>query len=163
MRSGASVEHRSLRPRAPTDRRDGDVLDSRIDDSQIFERETIRFTTREVRRGSTLTLTYDHPADAGSLWVPVFGLDPTGTFPVKPSPWSPLVYTSLPLAPDPLFLASLTTPIVRNLDGNGHTSISIPVPNDPLLDFLELHAASLTFSAAGIGTISNRTTVRIVP
>jgi hypothetical protein len=139
------------------------TFSSRIDDSQIFERETIRFATREVRRGSTLTLTYDHPADAGSLWVPVFGLDPTGTFPVKPSPWSPLVYTSLPLAPDPLFLASLTTPIVRNLDGNGQTSISIPVPNDPLLDFLELHAASLTFSATGIDTISNRTTVRIVP
>jgi hypothetical protein len=41
--------------------------------------------------------------------------------------------------------------------------VSFAIPNDPVLDWQQIHAASITFGPTGIQTISDRATVRIVP
>jgi hypothetical protein len=83
--------------------------------------------------------------------------------PIKPSGYSPLVQTRIPIDPDPLFFASLALGPTAVLNAQGQGSVSFAIPNDPVLDWQQIHAASITFGPTGIQTISDRATVRIVP
>jgi hypothetical protein len=133
------------------------------DYNQILARRQLLFSGREVRRGETATLSYSEPRDANNLWLVLISASAREGLPIKPSGYSPLVQTRIPIDPDPLFFASLALGPTAVLDAQGQGSVSFAIPNDPVLDWQQIHAASITFGPTGIQTISDRATVRIVP
>ncbi|MEZ5988709.1 MAG: hypothetical protein R3F30_06225 [Planctomycetota bacterium] len=68
----------------------------------------------------------------------------------------------LPLAPDAVFLWSLSGPIVTVLDAQGRGSIPFLIPKDPGLTGLDLWAAGFTLTPSfGIGAITNAAPLQI--
>ena len=65
------------------------------------------------------------------------------------SPAIPLGPFLFPLVPDALLFASFAAGIGGTLDATGHGSVTVPIPNNPMLHGLWLNASGVVYDPTG--------------
>jgi hypothetical protein len=122
-------------------------------DAWYLERRTLE-APPYVRPGEALTFDFDLPEAAHDFAVLAFA---RSTYPGIPLIEEPgLGWKRLPLAFDDLLQASLSAPIVLQLNGLGRRQYAFQVPDVPAFVGLRFFAAGVTLRASGgFGSITN--------
>jgi len=118
-------------------------------------------TRRYVASGGSFSLVADFPAEPFDLLWIAMSLSTRPAIPVRPV--LGVGTELLPLAPDTLFWATASVPLLRMLDGKGRANMPLSLPGGVNLLGVRLHLAGLTFDKQlALAAISNAATVEVV-
>ena len=128
---------------------------------RVFSLDRLESTKPYVPSGGSFALQADFPNESGNLLWAGMSLATRPGIPLRRI--AGVGIELLPLAPDWLFLASVSAPVVRVLDRQGRAMIRLRLPRGINLLGLRLHFAGVTFDRSlKLTSISNAARVEVV-